>query len=101
MATPYGGFQLGLLPERKVNKRAMATAYGIVLLLLILVINLGLILPQKLQLAQFHVTELIPMPSLRPEPAPIKPRPQLKVKLLPAVKLPVFDQPKLVMPKEV
>lgn len=101
MATPYGGFQLGLLPERKVNKRAMATAYGIVLLLLILVINLGLILPQKLQLAQFHVTELIPMPSLRPEPAPIKPRPQIKVKLLPAVKLPVFEQPKLVMPKEV
>jgi TonB family protein len=101
MATPYGGFQLGLLPERKVNKRAMATAYGIVLLLLILVINLGLILPQKLQLAQFHVTELIPMPSLRPEPAPIKPRPQLKVKLLPTVKLPVFEQPKLVMPKEV
>ncbi len=101
MATPYGGFQLGLLPERKVNKRAMAIAYGIVLLLLILVINLGLLLPEKLQLAEYHVTELIPLPSLRPEPAPpIKPRPQLKVKLLPAVKLPVFEQPKLVMPKE-
>ena len=101
MATPYGGFQLGLLPERKVNKRAMAIAYGIVLLLLILVINLGLLLPEKLQLAEYHVTELIPLPSLRPEPAPpIKPRPQLKVKLLPAGKLPVFEQPKLVMPKE-
>ncbi len=101
MATPYGGFQLGLLPERKVNKRAMAIAYGIVLLLLIIVINLGLFLPEKLQLSQYHVTELIPRPSLRPEPAPIKPRPQIKAKLIPAVKVPVFEQPKLVMPKEV
>jgi TonB family protein len=101
MATPYGGFQLGLLPERKVNKRAMAIAYGIVLLLLVIVINLGLLLPEKLQLSQYHVTELIPRPSLRPEPVPIKPRPQIKAKLIPAVKVPVFEQPKLVMPKEV
>ena len=28
MATAYRGFQLGLLPERKINKRAMATATG-------------------------------------------------------------------------
>jgi TonB family protein len=101
MATVYGGFQLGLLPERKVNKRAMATAYGIVLLLLVIVINLGLFLPEKLQLTQYHVTELIPMPALRPEPAPIQPKPTVKPKLLPAVKLPVFEQPKLVMPKAV
>jgi TonB family protein len=100
MATPYGGFQLGLLPERKLNKRAMAIAYGIVLLLLVIVINLGLLLPEKLQLSQYHVTELIPRPSLRPEPPPIK-RPQIKAKLIPAVKIPVFEQPKLVMPKEV
>ena len=72
MATSYGGFQLGLLPERKVNKRALATAYGMVTLVLLIVINLGLLLPEKLQLAQYHVTELIPMPCLRPEPAPIK-----------------------------
>jgi TonB family protein len=101
MPTAYGGFQLGLLPERKLNKRAIATAYGIVLLLLLIVINVGLLLPEKLQLAQYHVTELIPMPSLRPEPAPIKVKPTIKPKLLPAVKLPVFEQPKLVMPKEV
>lgn len=101
MPTAYGGFQLGLLPERKINKRAMATAYGIVALLLLIVINLGIFLPEKLQLAQYHITELIPLPSLRPEPAPIKVKPTLKAKLLPAVKLPVFEQPKLVMPKEV
>ncbi len=102
MATAYRGFQLGLLPERKVNKRALATAYGIVALVLLIVINLGLILPEKLQLRQYHVTELIPMPSLRPEPEPIKVvKPEVHPKLLPAVKLPVFEQPKLIVPKEV
>ena len=60
MATANRGFQLGLLPERKVNKRALATAYGIVALALLIVINLGLLFPDKLQLAQYHVTELIP-----------------------------------------
>jgi TonB family protein len=101
MATAYRGFQLGLLPERKVNKRAIATAYGIVALVLLIVINIGLILPEKLQLMSYHVTELIPMPALRPEPAPLKVRTEVHPKLLPAVKLPVFEQPKLVVPREV
>ena len=100
MATPDRGFQLGLLPERKINKRALATSYGLVTLVLLLFINLSLLLPEKLQLTQYHVTELIPMPALRPEPAPIK-KPEIKAKLLPAVKLPVFEQPKLVVPREV
>src|SRR5258708_7076664 len=101
MATSYRGFQLGLLPERKINKRALATSYRLVTLAVLILINLSLILPEKLQLAQYHVTELIPMPSLRPEPAPINRTPQVKPKLLPAVKLPVFEQPKLVVPREV
>ncbi|HEY6369931.1 MAG TPA: energy transducer TonB [Candidatus Sulfotelmatobacter sp.] len=102
MAMAYRGFQLGLLPERKVNKRALATAYGLVALALLIVVNLGLILPEKMQIAQYHVTELIPMPSLRPEPEPIKlVKPEVHPKLLPAVKLPVFERPKLIVPKEV
>ena len=101
MPTAYGGFQLGLLPERKVNKRAMMTSYALVSLLLLIVINIGLILPEKLQLAQYHVTEMIPRPSLRPEPPPVQPKPEIKAKLLPAVKLPVFEQPKLVLPHEI
>ena len=90
MATAYRGFQLGLLPEPKVNKKAVATAYGIVALLLLIVINVSVFMPEKLQLSQYHITEIIPMPSLRPEPAPIKPKPQVKAKLLPAVKIPVL-----------
>jgi len=100
MATAYRGFQLGLLPEPKVNKKAVATAYGIVALLLLIVINLELLWPEKLHLSQYHVTEIIPMPSLRPEPAPIQPKPQVHAKLLPAVKLPVFEQPKMIVPRE-
>ena len=101
MATPYRGFQLGLLPERKLNKRAIATAYGLVALVLFIVISLGVFMPERLQMREYHVTELIPMPSLRPEPEPVKVVTQVKPHLLPAVKLPVFEQPKLVMPKEV
>jgi TonB family protein len=103
MATPYRGFQLGLLPERKINKRAVATAYGIVALVLLIIINIGLILPDRLQLAQYHVTEIIPMPALRPEPEPIKPpKPEIHAKLLPAVKLPVFEEaPKLMVPRDI
>ena len=98
----YRGFQLGLLPERKINKRAVATAYGIVALVLLIVINLGIFLPEKLTLTQYHVTEIIPMPSLRPEPEPVKPPPpEVHPKLLPAVKIPVLETPKLIVPKEV
>jgi len=101
MPTPYRGFQLGLLPERKINKRAVATGYALVALALLIVINIGLLMPEKLQLAQYHVTELIPMPSLQPEPAPIEVKPDVKVKPLPAVKLPVLEQPRLVVPAEI
>jgi TonB family protein len=100
MATAYGEFQLGLLPERKISKRAVASAYGLIALVLLVVINLGLLMPERLQLREYHVTELIPIPSLRPEPQPLKLATHVKPKLLAAVKLPLFEQPKLVMPKE-
>jgi TonB family protein len=102
MPTANRGFQLGLLPERKINKPALAASYGLVTLAILILINIGLLIPAKLQMAQFHVTELIPMPSLRPEPEPVKTEvPKIKPKLLPAVKIPVFEQPKLVVPREV
>ncbi len=100
MATDYRGFQLGLLPERKIDKRAVATAYGIVAFLLLIVVNLSIFLPQTMEIRQYHVTELIPMPALRPVAEPVR-RPEVHAKLLPAVKLPVFEQPKLIMPKPV
>jgi TonB family protein len=100
MAPVERGFQLGLLPERKVNKRTMVIGYFIVLLMLLIVINIGLLMPGRIELRQYHVTQLIPLPAMRPEPEPVK-RPRIKPKLLPAVKIPVFQAPKLVVPQEV
>lgn len=101
MPTAHGNFQLGILPERKIDRRALVTSYSIVVIVLLILINLSLILPEKMSLRQYHVVELIPMPSLSPEPEPIKVKPVIKPKLLPAVKLPVFEAPKLVVPREV
>ncbi|MGB7820657.1 MAG: energy transducer TonB [Candidatus Sulfotelmatobacter sp.] len=98
MATPQYSFQLGILPERKIDKRALATSYVFIVLVTFLLVNLGIVFPDRLQLQAYRVTELIPLPALRPEPAPVKVKP-LKMKLLPPA--PVFEQPKLVVPHEV
>lgn len=100
MAPAERGFQLGLLPERKVNKRTMAIGYFIVLLILLIVINISLLLPGKIELRQYRMTELIPLPAMSKEPEPIKKPPPMK-KLLPAVKIAKFEAPKLMVPAEI
>src|SRR6266571_3076273 len=90
-------FQLGLLPERKLNWRAMASSYGLVILLILLLINLGLIWPDRLEFAQkYHVMEIIPVPGLRPKPLKMKTPRLLQAKLLSAT----FPAPKLTVPRE-
>jgi TonB family protein len=100
MATYQRGFRLGILPEHKIDRRALATGYAFLLVVILITVNIGLLLPDKIPLRQYRVTELIPLPAMKPEPAPIK-RTPVKAKLLPAVKIPVFEQPKLVVPREV
>src|SRR5262252_2578965 len=96
----YNGFQLGLLPERKIDRRALVTSYGAVVFLIILMINLGLIFPDRLVLPRnYHITELIPLPSLRPQAAKMKPAPVIRAKLLPPAR--IFEAPKLVLPHEI
>src|SRR5271169_1151980 len=100
MATYQRGFKLGILPERKIDKRALVASYTFMVVMLLLLINIGLLFPDRISLRQYRVTELIPLPSLRPEPEPIKVvKPEVHPKLLP--KAPVFEQPKLVVPREV
>jgi len=100
MATYQRGFKLGILPERKIDKRALVASYTFMVIALLLLINIGLLFPDRISLKQYRVTELIPLPSLRPEPEPIKVvKPEVKPKLLPPA--PVFEQPKLVVPREV
>jgi len=100
MDTSHKGFRLGILPERKIDRRAVATGYGLIVLLTLIVINVGLLFPDRIQLRQYRVTSLIPLPAMRPEPAPAKVKAvQIKAKLLPAA--PVFEQPRLVVPREI
>jgi len=64
MATPQHSFQLGILPERKIDKRALAASYTFMVLLLLLLVNLGLLFPDRIQLKAYRVTELIPLPAM-------------------------------------
>lgn len=102
MPTYNRGFQLGLLPEKKWNWRTFAASYGLVTVFILLLILFGLIMPETLQLKlNYHVTELIPRPALIPEPPPPpKPLP-VQAKLLKPAPVPVFEAPKLVVPKEI
>ena len=100
MATAYN-FQLGILPERKISWRTLASSYGILVLFILIILSLGLIWPERLELKKnFHITELIPLPATDvPKPLPMKQQPKVVAKLLP--KAPVFETPKLVLPREI
>jgi len=99
MPTHDGGFQLGLLPEKKWNWRTFAASYGIIAGLIVAMIVGGIMTSDTLITASYRVIELIPRPSLRPQRLP-KPKPlPVHAKLLPAD--PVFKAPKLIVPKEV
>jgi TonB family protein len=100
MPTYDCSFQLGLLPEKKWNWRTFATSYGILAALILLLIVVGIMTSDTLlNTANDRVTELIPRPSLRPDRLPkAKPLP-VHAKLLPPE--PVFQAPKLVVPREI
>ncbi len=100
MPTYDRGFQLGLLPEKKWDWRTFATSYGLLTGLILLLILVGIMTSDTLiPSVSYHVTELIPRPSLRPEALP-KPKPlPVHAKLLPPE--PVFQAPKLIVPHEI
>ena len=74
------------------------TSYGLEILFILMLINLGLLIPQRLQLNErYHVTELIPIPAQRP--APYRPKaPAVHAKLLPPA--PVLF-PKMIVPHDI
>jgi TonB family protein len=100
MPTYDCSYQLGLLPEKKWNWRTFVASYGFLTGLILLLILFGIIMPDTLLItANYHVTELIARPPLKPEALP-KPKPlPVHAKLLP--REPVFQTPKLIVPKEV
>jgi TonB family protein len=101
MPTYDRGFKLGLLPERKWNWRTFAASYGILVALILLLIVVGIMATDTIiPIVSYHVTELVPRPELNPEPLP-KPKPlPVHAKLLPPPE-PVFQAPKLIVPKEI
>jgi len=100
MGTAYRGPQFSLLPTKRISWQTLATSYGIELAFILLLVNIGLLFPEKLQVKQnYHLTELIPLPGREPKPLP-KPKPQMvHAKLLPAA--PIVASPHLVVPREV
>jgi TonB family protein len=99
MATPYRGPRFDLLPTKRISWQTLATSYGIELAFILLLVNIGLLFPEKLQIKQsYHLTELIPLRNHPPKPAP-RPKPQMvRAKLLPPAPL---ANPHLVVPREV
>jgi TonB family protein len=98
MPTYDRGFKLGLLPEKKWDWRTFVASYGILTGLIVVMIVCGIMTSDTLIADSYRVIELIPRPSLRPERLR-RVKPQQRVKLLPAA--PVFEKPKLIVPKEV
>ena len=99
MTTEQPGFQLGILPERKIDRRSLGTSYALMVLATLLLINLGAFFPDRLVLKQYRITSLIPLPAMKPEHIPVNKTKIIKAKLIPPA--PVFEAPKLVMPREV
>jgi TonB family protein len=88
---------LGLLPEHKTNWRSVATGYGTVVIFILLLINIGLLFPQRIQLLQFHPSNWLAV-DLVPE-KPEMPHKTLPHKLLPPAQ-PVLNA-KLVVPRDI
>jgi TonB family protein len=100
MATP-DKLEFGLLPERRMDWRTLATSYGIEVFFILLLLGAGFFFPDTLRLRQkFTVTELVPRPDLKPEP--IKPKVKVRHPLpVPKLPPPVFQTAKLFVPKDI
>jgi TonB family protein len=101
MATP-DKLNFGLLPDRRMDWRTLATSYGIEAFLLLLLLSAGFFFPDTLRLnKRMTVTELVPRPDLKPQPVMPKPkirRPVVAPKVAPPVSFPTA---KLFVPKDI
>ena len=99
MPTVNREFKLGILPEKKYDWRTFAASYGFVTACAAFLCFFGIFMPDTIKVAwNYHVTEIIPRPALRPERIK-KLAPKLQAKLLP--RDPVFQTPKIIVPREV
>jgi TonB family protein len=90
--------KLGLLPEKPMNWRVFCVSYGAQSLLLLIVLILGILVPEKMGLQQFKIE----MVALKPYEPPPPPRIKIKIpKMIARLEPPVLiEVPKLVVPRE-
>ena len=89
---------LGLLPERKISWRTFVTSYAIQIVLVLLLLGVRLLWPERLQLERHeHITELIPLPMAEPEPPKMEAVEPVARPLPPPMRI---ASPKLVVPKD-
>jgi|SRR5215471_4679306 len=100
MRTP-DKLEFGLLPERRMDWRTLATSYGAEVVLILLLIGAGFIFPDTLRLRQsYTVTELIPRPDLKPEPVQPKPKAHRQPVVAKVPPPAAFPTAKLFVPKD-
>ena len=98
MPMPDRGFQLVILPNRRMDWRTLATSYGLEVLFILILVNVSLFMPDEIKITKnYHITELIPRPALIPEKIRPKPLP-VRAKLLPAAPI---EKPHLVVTREI
>jgi TonB family protein len=92
--------RLGLLPERKLDWRTLVASYGVEAVIVLLLINVGLLMPEKIKLVQYHVVPLVALKPYEP-PKPPQMKPHVAKLLPPAPRpVPVF-KPALTVPAEI
>jgi TonB family protein len=91
--------QLRLLPEKRMDWRTLCVSYGAQALLLLIVLTIGILMPEKMGLKQYHV-EMVALKPFEPPPPPkIKIKiPKMVARLEPPVPV---ELPKLVVPREI
>jgi len=94
-------FQLGLLPKRRTDWRAVAASFAVEALFVLLLLSVGPLFPDHIQLRQkFTVTELIPTPDLTTKPL-VAAIPAERPKLTNPRPITTFPDAKLFAPKDI
>jgi TonB family protein len=88
---------MGLLPERRWDWRTFAVSYGAEALLILFILSLGLLFPEKAQLVTYHLTSLVALKPYEP-PKPPRVKQQIMAHLPPPPSAVVM--PRLVVPHE-
>ncbi len=91
--------QFGMLPEREIDWRTLCVSYGAQTFLLLIILMIGVLIPEKMGLKQYHATEMV---ALKPWEPPPPPKIKIKPIQIAKVDIPVpVPQPKLLVPKEI